>query len=136
MSYASESKMVLSQEDILNGQVKNTYDVIKIFEPCRLMRVGWSVKVIVDALIVVTITKRIITGSDASAVAVTTLTLPDTTAVGKLIYKDITPIDLDPGDELKFAMADTGTSSAGICYAVVIPRPEVPANLSDMVASA
>jgi len=136
MSYASESKMVLHQADILNAQVKATYDIITIFEPCRLMRLGWLVNVILDAELTVTITKRILPGDDTGAVAVTTLTLPNTTAVGKLVYKDITPIDLDPGDQLKFALEDAGTSSAGYCYAVIIPRPEVPANLSDMVASA
>lgn len=136
MSYASESKQVLHQEDILNPQIKNTNDVIKIMSPMRLLRVGWLVTTIMDASVVVTITKRVLPGDDTGAVAVTTLTLPDTTAVGKVVYKDITPIDLDPGDELKFAMANTGTSSAGICYAEVIPRPEVPANLTDMTLSA
>lgn len=135
MSYASESKLILRQDDVTDGQY-NTSDTITIFAPCRLLRVGAAVTVVADATLVLTITRRVTIGSDDSAEAVTTVTIPNTTAAGKVMYKDITPIDLNPGDQLKYAWANSGTTGRFQGYAEVIPRPEVPANLGDMVASA
>ena len=69
------------------------------------------------------------------------LTLPDGAAAGKVYYKDISPVVLYPGDELSFehvTQAVDGSAAAGAgFYAFEIEEdPEVPANQSNMVASA
>ena len=137
MSYASESKQVMVQEDVVNRNVQGSSDLITIHSPLRLLRVGYTVTTVIAGAMTQTITKRLIPGDDTGEVAVTTLTIPDTTVAGKVLYKDLTPIDLNPGDQIEFATTQAGAQTgAGICFIEVIPRPEVPANLSDMVASA
>ncbi len=135
MSYA-HGRQVLYQKDKLNDGIKNTSDLIDILDPCTLLRIGALVTVIADASMTITVTRRVTTGNDANEVAIDSIIVPDTTAVGKVVYSDITPTDLNVGDQIEFAIANTGTSSAFQCFAVVSPRPEVPANQTDMVLTA
>jgi|SRR3990172_9658687 len=134
MSIGNDSKMVLLTKDSNTTALKNTTKYIYAFDPCTITRVAAYVDVIVDADMTITITKEAIVGGTSTAV--TTLTLPNTTAVGKVVYKDITPVDLAPGNVLKYVVSNTGTATAMILTATGIPRAEVPANLSNMVASA
>jgi hypothetical protein len=136
MSYASETKRILRQKDLLNDAIMNTSDVIDILESCTLIRIGALVTVIADASMTITVTKRVTTGSDEGEVAVDTIVVPNTTAVGKIVYTDVDPVALVPGDQLEFATANTGTSSAFSLFAVVIPKEDVPENETDMVESA
>ncbi len=136
MSYDKESKFVIHQKDLLNDGVKNTSDIADVLDPCTIVRIGVLVTVIADAVMTITVTRRILTGSDTNEVALGTLTVPNTTAVGKVVYKDITPQDANVGDQIEWAISNDGTSTAFQSFAVAIPRAEVPANQSDMIASA
>jgi len=70
--------------------------------------------------------------------ALGTLTIPDATAVGKVVYKNITPVDFAVGDSVEISWTiGTGTPTGiGVAYFVCDYDPEEPGNNSDMVASA
>jgi len=69
-----------------------------------------------------------------------TLTMPDATALGTVVYKDIDPVTFEVGDELSFehtVQAAGGTVAGDGYYAVLcIDDPEVPGNETNMLASA
>lgn len=87
----------------------------------------------------VVFTKRPTPNSDTDESAVGTLTIPDGTAVGKMIYKDLdTPITFEPGDVLEIShTVGVGGSVAGqgIANAICEDTPEEPGNVDDMMAS-
>lgn len=85
---------------------------------------------------VLTMTKRILIGSDTGASAITTLTVPTSTAAGKVVYKGGLEIKLNPGDELKVANGGETTAGAGTLLMLIEPSWELPANNTDMVLSA
>ncbi len=135
MSYASETKRILQQRDQVTDALKNTTDLIDILEACTLIRIGTLVTVIADASMTVTFYHETTTGASAAA-ALDTVVVPDTTAVGKVVYTDITPEALNVGDQIRIFTANTGTSSAFRHFIVVIPKEDVPENETDMVESA
>lgn len=67
-----------------------------------------------------------------------TLTIPDATAIGKTLFKDVTPVNLEAGDSMEIAHTiGTGTPTGQGYWSVVIePDPEDARNESDMIASA
>lgn len=85
--------------------------------------------------------KRIIQGSASGGSTIGTLILPDLTAAGKVVYKDVTPVALEVGDVLCLehtVQAVDGSSAAGVGYYMWECQlsPEYKANQADMVASA
>lgn len=76
--------------------------------------------------------------SASGASTVCTLTVPDQTAVGKVVYKDITPVSFVPGDAIEISWTvGTGTPTGiGMWFIEVEDDPETAANQSDMIASA
>ena len=132
--YSNESRLTLFPEDLETDALKNTTKYIRIYEPCTLVRVNVLVTVIADAAMTFTVTSEAIKGGTSTAID--TLTLPDTTAVGKVLYKDVEETDLEPGNVIKIVVSNTGTSTAVGLSATVIRRAEVPGNLTNMVASA
>lgn len=71
----------------------------------------------------ITVTKRVIPGSDTSAVTVCTFTLLNTYIAGDVIEIDISSsanCELNPGESLKFAAAGSGT---GTIYVAVYGYP-------------
>lgn len=85
--------------------------------------------------------KRIIQGSASGGSTIGTLILPDLTAAGKVVYKDVTPVALEVGDVLALehtVQAVDGSSAAGAGYYMWECElyPEYKSNQSDMVASA
>jgi len=76
-------------------------------------------------------------GSAASEVALGTVTIPDGTAAGQIIFKDISPTDLFPGGELSFEITTAAGTSGNALYGVIGNLdPEAAANQSQMTASA
>lgn len=69
-----------------------------------------------------------------------TLTIPDATTAGTVIYKDIDPVVFEVGDELSFehtVQAAGGTVAGDGYYAVLVEDDqETSANETNMVASA
>lgn len=87
----------------------------------------------------VVFTKRPTPNSAADEAVVGTLTIPDGTAVGKVVYKDLTsPVEFQPGDVLEIShTVGVGTPKGqGIANAICEDADETPANISDMVESA
>lgn len=88
----------------------------------------------------VTFTRRITPGSDTGAVVLGTLIIPAGTAIGKVMYKDITPTNMSVGDTIKCAVttAAAGGSPAGTGYYAfeVYMDAETSLNEADMIASA
>lgn len=90
---------------------------------------------------VVTFYRRPTMGSDSGRVAIGTITVPNSASVGQVIYKDVTPVLLSPGEEISMARTtqatDGGTAAGQGYYGFVAElKPESPANCTNMVASA
>lgn len=110
--------------------------------PCLIRRIG----VVLSVAIVATSTaptvvcrKRPTPGSSSGDSALATLTLPDTTAIGKVVYKDITPVALDMGDSINITWTQAvGGSVAGKAsiFFICEDSPEYVGNSGDAVASA
>ncbi len=83
-------------------------------------------------------TKRPTPLSASSEAVACTLTIPSGTAVGKVVYKDITPVAFVPGDSLEISWTvGTGTPTGiGMWWIEVSEDPETAANQTDMIASA
>jgi len=83
-------------------------------------------------------TKRPTPNSATSEAVVGTLTIPSGTAVGAVIYKELSsPVAFDVGDVMEIShTVGVGTPTGqGIAAFVCSSNPEVPANMSDMSAS-
>lgn len=111
--------------------------------PCVVKRIMFNVSIACIATTtapVLRFSKRPLQGSDTNAVVLGTLTVPDTTAIGKVMYKNITPVKFAVGDTLKLENSQAAVGGSIACsgyYAFEADDcPEEPANLSDMVASA
>ncbi len=79
--------------------------------------------------------------STTGSVAIGALTIPNASAVGAVIYKDLAYTRLNAGEELmvqiKVQGVDSGTATgAGWVGFLYDPAPECPASQSNMVASA
>lgn len=108
------------------------------FMPVRVRAIAVAVDVAVDtANEVYTITKRIVTGSDAGALAVATLTAALATgAAGKVFYKKGLNTILLPGQELKVAHDGGSTNFSGTVEVMFEPAWEEVGNIAAMIASA
>jgi len=86
----------------------------------------------------VVFTRRPTPLSATAEVALGTLTIPDATAIGKTLFKDIDPVTLNVGDSMELAhTVGSGTPTGQGYWSVrVIPMPEDPRNESDMIKSA
>lgn len=111
---------------------------------CKIKRIMFVVTVLVAAdttAPVVEFNRRPTIGSATGEVLLGQLTIPDGTAVGTVIYKDIDPVTLEVGDSLALEhvtqAADAGIAAGDGYYAFELePDPEYVANESNMVASA
>lgn len=110
---------------------------------CQVNRIMFNVSTLVAATTtapVVRFSKRVLQGSDTGAVVIGSLTIPDTTAVGKVLYKDVTPMNFKVGDTLKVENTQItvgGGAAGGGYYAFEsYEDPEDRKEQSDMVLSA
>lgn len=112
------------------------------FRKCIVARVAFAVtgEAISGTSVAPTVvfTKRPTPLSSSGEAVIGTLTLPSGTAIGKVVYKNITPIAFAVGDSLEIAHTiGTGTPTGmGVAYFEVEESPEQPANNTDMIASA
>jgi len=109
---------------------------------CKVRRIMFAVSTAVVATTtapVVTFRKRVSPGTAGGQSTIGTLTIPNGTALGKVLYKDVTPVEIQVGQTVCFdhttaAVGDpAGVGSYGF---EVIEDPELAANESNMVASA
>lgn len=79
-------------------------------------------------------------GSSASATTIGSISIPTGTAAGKVVYKDVTPLQCNPGDQIvcEVTTAAGGGGAAGNAFYSIeyAAMPEAAANQSDMIASA
>jgi hypothetical protein len=82
--------------------------------------------------------KRITAGSDTGRVTtgVPTLTILGGTAVGKVVYKEVVPFLVVPGEEIVVKLTDAVAAGAAHISLWVDPQYELPANNANMIASA
>jgi hypothetical protein len=85
---------------------------------------------------VVEIRLRPTVGSATSEAAIATLTIPASTAAGKVVYKDLNEVIVAPGQSISVQV--TSASAAGnILFGFLASEdPEYKANVSSMIASA
>ena len=131
---------VLAAEDFsAAAAVHGEHIVLKKVQIKRVMFVV-SLAIVSTGAVQVTFTRRPTPGSLTGAVLLGTLVIPAGTAIGKVLYKDISPAKLFPGDALALeaTVASAGGGAAGMGYYGfdLDLQPEVVANSSDMVASA
>jgi len=84
-------------------------------------------------------TKRPTPNSATSEAVIGTLIIPDATAVGKVLYLELTdPVQMQVGDVVEIShVIGTGTPTGqGIAAMQCAHSPEVPANMTDMIATA
>lgn len=113
-------------------------------QPCRVKRIMAYVSTLIATNLVaciVTVRKRPTPNASGSQSTIGTLTIPDTTAVGKVLYKDVTPVYLAVGESVCFDVTTAGTdgssAAGGLQYSFLADdHPDTPANESNMVASA
>ena len=86
----------------------------------------------------VVFTKRVLSGSDTGASAVGTLTIPSGTTIGKVVVKDVTPVNFQIGDAMKISWTiGVGTPTGeGIVSWVCQDDPEISGNNTDVIVSA
>lgn len=85
---------------------------------------------------VVALDRRVTAGSDTGRVELGRITIPVGTAAGKVVYKDIEPVDVDMGDQLVLELVTASTAGSAVFSYNYIPRAETPANQADAVLSA
>lgn len=74
-------------------------------------------------------------GVTAGQITVATLTIPTGAAIGQIYYKDVDPVKLVPGQELVAEVTSAGSAGAGFVGVKMGHSPEMPGNVSVMVAS-
>lgn len=101
-----------------------------------------AVALVADTAVpVVTFYQRVTVGSDSGAVTIGTLTFPDLTAIGKVLYKNVESASLLAGQELCIKVTTAATSGGTVAGTAFLGfkamlRPEDPASMSNMIASA
>jgi hypothetical protein len=111
--------------------------------PCVVTRIGFilsgeAASGTVTAPTVI-FTKRPTPLSATNESAIGTLTIPSGTAIGKVVYKDLSaPVTLSVGDSVEVShTVGSGTPTGmGLYFFVCDDDPEHPGNNSDMIASA
>jgi hypothetical protein len=142
MGYGSESMqegVVRDAASLATVPLQTPADkaIFHILHPATVHRIAALVTLAPTAVDgVVALDRRVLAGSDTGRVEIGRITLPIGTPAGKVVYKDIDPVDLDIGDQLVFELITASTAGAAVLTAVMVPRAETPANQSDAVKSA
>jgi hypothetical protein len=81
--------------------------------------------------------KRVTPGTDTGGSAVGTLTIPSGTAIGRVVLKDITPVNFQVGDVMLISWTiGVGTPTGeGIPSWICQDDPEISGNNSDIIVS-
>ena len=118
--------------------------VFNVQHPIVIKRISMFIKTAVTAgntAPIVSVYSRPTTASSAGQVTIGTLTIPNGTAAGKVVYKELNSVRVHAGYDLCLAVTtkagDSGTAAGdgfiGFMYEM---DPEVPADQTKMIASA
>lgn len=151
---------VNSVGDFFRAQIKvaeNAAEVLKVMDigassadhgelicvrPCKVHRIAFTLTEEAASgtttAPTVIFTKRPTPNSATSEAVIGTLTVPSGTAIGKTVYKDITPVAFSVGQSLELSWTvGVGTPTGiGVYSFEVQEDPETAANNSNMIASA
>lgn len=114
---------------------------LSCIKPCRIKRVMFAVtdEAVVGTTTAPTVvfTKRPTPNSATGESVVATLTIPNGTAVGKVLYKDV-DVGFEVGDalEISHTVGVGDPAGQGIASCVCEDSPETPENMADMIESA
>lgn len=106
---------------------------------CRVTRIAFYVSVVMNSSsdIVLQIIRSTVLNSVSTQTVVGTLTVPKTQAIDKIIYKDVTPLNCNVGDQLLMNVTTAATSSgSGFFFVEADLDPEVALNQTKLIASA
>ncbi len=107
---------------------------------CKILRVAIKITTATSttASVVVNVNIRPTLASSSGQTTIATLTIPTSIAANTVYYKDISvSTAMQIGDQLEFDVGTAATSTGiGIPLVYAEDSPEVPANNSNMVASA
>jgi hypothetical protein len=140
ITLAQNAAEVLKEQDI--GAASADHGEYVCFRKCKVVRLAFAVTSEVaggtSVAPRVVFTKRPTPLSSSSEAVAGTVIVPDATAVGKVVYKDITPVAFSVGDTMEIShVIGTGTPTGqGVPYFECEDFPEDPSNNSDMVESA
>lgn len=84
---------------------------------------------------VIALDRRVLAGSDVGRVEVARITVPVAVGVGKVVYKDFDPVDVDPGDQLVLELITASTAGGGLIWVGGYPRAETMPNVPDAILS-
>ena len=120
------------------------YGSLYVMRPIKVTGFFFAVTLLVEASTaapVVVLKRRTLIGSSGSESNLAVLTIPNLTAVGKVLYKFIEPVICYPGDELLYdhvtQATDAGTAAGAGFYGLEYEDVgESLANCTDWVASA
>ncbi len=137
-----KSTAVFTADDLAAAPA--VYGGFLVAKQCQIKRIGFYVTVVCLAGTTapqVEFNRRPTFNSAVGEILLGTLTIPTGTAVGTVVYKDIDPVVLFPGDELSLEhtvqAADPGAETCSGFYVFEIQDdPEVAGNQSKMLASA
>jgi len=139
MSYDMErlavEKTVAADIDDLSGTGVHTTSWL-IAQKTTVRRLLAIVTTLLDGAATVVFKSRPVYGTAGGEVTLGTLVIPDTTVAGKTLYKDITPVNLDPGQELIVEVTVAATSGAAIYAHKSELHEEAAVEVTDMVKSA
>lgn len=120
------------------------YGSFLVFKRCKINRIGVVVTTAIVAGLTapaITFRKRPTPGSATGQSLVGVITIPTGTAVGQVVYKDVSPVELDEGMELcidhTVQATDSGSAAgAGLAMFEAQEDPESVKSVSNMILSA
>lgn len=136
LSIVPKSTAVFTAEDL--SAANAVYGGYLVMKQCRIKRFVFYVTTALNtvAAAVVVVKRRPTYNSSSGEITLGTINLPNGTAAGSVVYKDISPVTLYPGDELSFEQTGQAATAGGGFYGVELEDdPEVASNQSKMVAS-
>lgn len=137
---AENAAEVLKEIDI--GASSGTHGELLCVKPCQIKQFQFTLSGELaggtSVAPTVVFKKRPTPFSSSGQSTLCTLTIPDATAIGKTVYKAISPVSMAVGDTIQITWTvGTGTPTGmGYHSMICVEHSEVPANNSDMVASA
>ena len=146
MSYNNESQMgaiipkstaIFTAEDL--SAANAVYGGYLVMKQCRIKRFTFYVTTAINTVTPpqVVIKRRPTYNSATGEITLGTIIIPNGTAAGKVMVKDISPVTLFPGDEISFEQTvQAGTAGGGFYGFEIEDDPEYVLNQSNMIVTA
>lgn len=136
-SIIPKSTAVFTAEDL--SAAAAVYGGFLVMKQCKIKAIKFYVTTAINATTApaVEFNRRPTYNSSSGEILLGTLTIPNGTAAGKVIVKEIDPVTLVPGDELSLEhTVQASTAGAGFYGFEIMDDPEVVENQSNVIESA